>query len=92
MTQFTEAPASLTIRCYSPTGFDTMLTLRADDGGELMPKALKALDWLQAQGFTPSRNGHAPEATGQPQPAANGTAPICPSHGQPMKPSKYGGW
>ena len=101
MTQFNEAPTSFNVKAISPGGFDVMLTIRAAEGADLMPKALAALDWLTAQGFTSTRNGHAAPSSSSSSPstngngtqaAANGTAPICPAHGEQMKPSKYGGW
>ena len=75
-----------------------MLTIRGTNSAELMPRALKALDWLTAQGFTPTGRCQAPPApvaNGNSAPAANGNgeaAPICPSHNKPMKPSRFGGW
>lgn len=81
---YTEAPASFTVKAISPQGFDCMLTIRDNDSGKLMPRALKALEWLGAQGFTPTGRGGRGNA--------NGNAPLCPTHGTPMKPSKGKGW
>ena len=67
-----------------------MLTIRGGEGADLMPKALKALEWLEGQGFSPSyrrHNGKASTSSGD-----NGKAPVCPTHGKPMQASKYGGW
>lgn len=92
MTTYSEAPCSFNIKAFSPGGFDIMLTLRSDDGGELMPRALAALKWLQDNGFAPSRtNGYSrqPAANGTTGPAA-GQAPTCPVHGTEMKVSKHG--
>jgi len=63
-----------------------MLTLRAADATDLMPRALKALEWLTAQGFTagPVKTNHGGNG--------NGNAPICPTHNKPMKASQHGGW
>jgi len=85
-TSFSEAPVSFNVRCTSPAGFDCMLTLRAIDAADLMPRALKALEWLTAQGFTagPVRTSH----TGN----GNSNAPTCPTHHTPMKASQHGGW
>jgi hypothetical protein len=48
---FTEAPASVTVKCYV-SGYDTMLTLRAMTGAELvtkLPAVIKALEAIGAQ-------------------------------------------
>jgi hypothetical protein len=89
-TQFTEAPASINIKAYAPSGFDVMLTLRSADGSELMPRALKALTWLTDQVFTPTRNGYGRAPAGNTATEAADGAPLCPTHGRPMKPSKFG--
>jgi len=87
LTSFSEAPVSFNVRCTSPAGFDCMLTLRAADATDLMPRALKALEWLTAQGFTAGPvKAHAGNGNG------NGNAPTCPIHQRPMKQSKHGGW
>ena len=92
------APVSFNIKAISADGFDVMLTIRGTDSAEMMPRALKALEWLTTQGFTPNGRYQAPSAqvgNGNGVPAANGngqTAPICPTHNKPMKPSKFGGW
>jgi hypothetical protein len=57
MSDFSEAPVSFNVKATSADGFDVMLTLRDTHPTELMPRALKALEWLKAAGFHP--NGHA---------------------------------
>jgi len=82
---FTEAPASINVR-FTWRGFDTMLTLRDTSGKALLDKMAVALDALEKMGAEPT--GY----RGNSQNNNNGEAPLCPTHGQPMKPSKYGGW
>lgn len=90
MSTYQEAPASFNVRAISPAGYDVQLTLRSEEGAELMPRALAALAWLEQHGFRPTgkqahpaSNGHGPNGTG---------APLCPTHGRPMKPSRHGGF
>jgi hypothetical protein len=78
---FSEAPASVTIRSYDSDGFDVMLTLRSTDTTDLLARTAKALEWLKAQGYTPNR-GHTNGTTN----AAPAGEPICEYHG-PMKAS-----
>jgi len=85
--RFAEAPASWNTKYLRPDGFVCQLTLRAATGADLLPQTDKAIEWLKSHGCQPM-NGY--EVNGQS--AGNGNAPTCPTHGQPMKPSKYGGW
>jgi len=82
---FSEAPASWNTKYLRPDGFCCQLTLRGADGADLLPQTDKAVEWLIAHGCQPM-NGF--KANGQ----SNGNAPTCPTHGKPMKPSKFGGW
>jgi len=84
---FTEAPASINIR-FTWRGFDTMLTLRDTSGKALLDKMATVLDHLEKLGAQPQGNGYRSNGNGQ----SNSNAPLCPTHGQPMKASKYGGW
>lgn len=59
-TTFTEAPASFNVKCYSPDGFDIMLTLRDQDSTQLMDRVSKALKWLKENGFSPTRQYNEP--------------------------------
>jgi len=86
---YTEAPASWNVRYRTPEGFDAMLTLRGESGAELLPKTAVAIEWLLEHDCTP-HNGY--QAKGNGKPSGNGNAPLCPTHGQPMKQSQYGGW
>ncbi len=52
---FDEAPASFNVKAYSPGGYDVMLTLRSDNTKELLDRANAALVWLDAHGFSPTR-------------------------------------
>ena len=87
---FTEAPASWNTRYQTEDGYICQITLRAETGKELLEKAEAALDWLkkhncQPVGVTTAR------ASGNAS-GANGEAPKCPTHGTPMKRSRFGGW
>ena len=77
---FTEAPASWNAR-YFLNGFECMLTLRGDNGAELLPRTIAALDWLKEHGAVAQRqNGNAPAPVAQPipAPAQAGTPPPVP--------------
>ena len=79
---WTEAPISVTIK-FGLRGFDTMLTIRGESGVEVLPKLQGALDWLQKAGAAPTTRGG----------NGNAGAPLCPTHGTPMKRSQHGsGW
>jgi hypothetical protein len=88
---FSEAPASWNTKYLRPDGFVCQLTLRAQDGADLLPKTDQAIEWLKAHDCKPM-NGYKVSGQGNGQSAANGNTPLCPTHGKPMKPSKYGGW
>lgn len=51
---FSEAPTSFNVR-YILRGFDCQLTIRSETGSDLLPKTLKALDWLEANKAEPTR-------------------------------------
>ena len=86
---FTEAPASWNTRYTRPDGFTCQLTLRGTDGADLLPTTDKAIEWLLEHGCQPVGNGY--RGNGQSK-ANNSEAPLCQTHGKPMKASKYGGW
>ena len=89
--RWTEAPASVTIKAYSPTGFDVLITFRDDDTKGLMPRMVHAIQWLEDQGFQQKTNGYIPAHASAPK--ENGEAPTCNLHNRPMKPStKFNGW
>lgn len=81
-----EAPVSWNTRYIDPRGYDCMLTLRGDNLKAVMTTAMAALAAMAAQGCKPG-NGHAAAIGSNGQPA-----PICPTHGKPMKQSQRGGW
>jgi hypothetical protein len=76
---WTEAPASANIK-FRLNGFDTMLTLRADSGAELLPKLEAAMDWL-------AKKGAAPTASANGNGGGNGQAEtkVCPIHHVKMR-------
>lgn len=86
MSNYSEAPVSFNVKATSAEGFDVMLTIRDTHPTELMPRALKALDWLKAAGFSPNGRRPDPAAPAQlaPSPSAAGaanTAPLLPNGG-----------
>jgi len=59
-TDFPEAPASWNTRYIDPNGFECQITLRGENGTELLEKAGKAISYLLSNACTPytySRNG-----------------------------------
>ena len=91
MSDFSEAPASFNIKAESPDGYDCMLTLRSDSTADLMPRALKALEWLADNGFRPTRPFGRPAAdapaaapaagsSNGSSTSANGDTAVCPLH------------
>jgi hypothetical protein len=60
---FDEAPASWNTRYLDPNGFECQITLRGENGSELLEKATNAIAYLLANACTPSvyyRNGIRP--------------------------------
>ncbi len=58
--QFSESPASWNTKYLDPSGFECQLTLRADNGQDLLEKATNAISFLLANACTPAiffRNG-----------------------------------
>ncbi len=53
---FSEAPASWNTRYLDPSGFECQITLRGENGSELLEKATHALDYLLQNGCTPYTN------------------------------------
>lgn len=90
--QHSEAPASATVK-VTLRGYEVLFTLRDTSGGALLGKLDNALTHLEAMGATPAptRGGGKPSGPRVSVPA-NGSAPLCPRHGQPMRPSNYGGF
>lgn len=83
---FTEAPASVELR-FTLRGYDCSLVLKDVTGQGALTRLDTAITHLEKIGSEP--NAPAPATNGH---AATGTAPICPTHGKPMKPSQRGGW
>jgi hypothetical protein len=86
-----EAPASASAKMVSPQGIEWLLTVRDFTVNGLLHKAKVLEDHLLKDGWTPARNGYGRStAPAGDAPAANGAAPLCPTHKTPMKPSKHG--
>jgi len=89
-TAVTEAPASWNTKYDTPDGFVCQLTLRGENGRDLLEKANAALTWLKENGFRPRNNGSKPDANAQANNNShsdnvNGNVHICPIHGVEMK-------
>lgn len=56
--QYVEAPASFNVAYCTPDGFSCRLTLRSDNGKDLLEKAGTALTFLIEHGCTPETNNH----------------------------------
>ena len=69
---YTEAPASVSIKTFSPSGFDVVVTLRDSNSVELMKRMMTALVWLNDKGFKPTRGNHAPAAVAASKPHSPG--------------------
>jgi len=55
---FTESPASWNTRYLTPEGFACQITLRAENGRELLERANAALAFLLENGYSPCENHH----------------------------------
>jgi hypothetical protein len=90
---WTEAPSSATVRC-TLNGYSILFTLRDETGQDLLPKVQAAISALEQMGAQPEGyrgNGH--KGNGHNGNGSAGDAPLCPTHGTPMKRSKRGsGW
>lgn len=82
-----EAPASVTVKVLY-RGHDVMFTLRGLDGRSVLGRLDVALTWLEQHGATPATTSGS--STGPA--AAAGPAPVCPTHGRPMKAGRKGGF
>ena len=82
-----EAPASATVRAtHTATGYEWMLTCRADSVRDLVARVEYLTTWLADNGWTPAASKPAASSS------ITAAAPICPEHGSPMRPAKRGGW
>jgi hypothetical protein len=83
---FSEAPASWNTRYFHPCGFECQITLRGDNGTELLEKVDKAIQFLlqnDCQPYSSSRNGYS-----KPKASPNGkneNDSWCPIHECEMK-------
>jgi len=77
---FTESPASWNTRYVTPQGFVCQITIRGENGKDLLEKADSALNYLSTQGYRPDtyqrRNG---KSNGK------GQGKQCPIHHCQMK-------
>lgn len=87
----TEAPASATVKAIDPAGYEWLLTVRADSAGDMMTRVTFLSEWFARNEWrpAPTRPTLAPPAT-QGNGQATEAAPICPTHGKPMKQGKHG--
>lgn len=88
----TEAPASATVKAIDPTGYEWMLTVRADSVGDMMTRVSFLAEWFARNEWkpAPTRGASAPTTQGNGQDAES--AAICDTCGQPMtqKPRRDG--
>ncbi|MCL4534978.1 MAG: hypothetical protein M1370_07435 [Bacteroidetes bacterium] len=85
---YNEAPASWNVRYRTPDGYESMLTLRGDNGVELLSKAEAALNWLKDHGCAPTTNGYGHKAARSPAETENtgpGDPSWCDNHKAQMK-------
>ena len=77
-----EAPASATVRAtHTATGYEWMLTCRADSVRDLVARVEYLTTWLADNGWTPATTRPAaPSSTT----AAGDPPPVCPYHDKPM--------
>lgn len=93
--QFSEAPASWNTRYIDPNGFECQITLRGENGSELLEKAQSAISYLLKNGCQPysyrgSYTKPKPNSNGKQQtkaePSGNSdNASWCPLHECEMK-------
>lgn len=57
---FTEAPASWNTRYVTPDGFTCQITIRGENGKDLLEKAAVALSFLLEHGYKPENNHRQP--------------------------------
>lgn len=88
-----EAPASATVKVML-RGYEVLYTLRDTSGVALLRKLDTALTHLEGMGASPAptRGGGKGAAGPRVSVPVDGSAPLCPTHGKPMRPSNYGGY
>jgi len=74
---FAEAPASWNTKYVTPSGFVCQLTIRADNGRDLLDRANAALSYLLEHGFTP--DSYHSKSNG------NSESKMCPIHKVEMR-------
>ncbi len=83
---FTESPASWNTRYITPEGYTCQITLRGENGKDLLEKAGIALTYLMEHNYLPDsgfrKNGN---GNGGNNGNGNGDGKICPVHGVEMK-------
>ena len=78
-----EAPASATVKpTHAATGYEWLLSCRADSVRELVARVEYLTTWLVDNGWQP--------ATPRPAVPDVGNAPTCPTHGVAMKQGRRG--
>ena len=77
---FTEAPASWNTRYVTPEGFTCQITIRGENGKDLLEKAGIALAFLLQQGYKPEENHR-----GFHNNSGQGDRKLCPIHQCDMK-------
>lgn len=81
-----EAPASGTVRAvHAPSGYEWLLTCRADSVRDLVARVEYLTTWLADNGWTPAASRPAATTT-----ATTGEPPTCPTHNTPMKRGRRG--
>ncbi len=85
-----ESPYSLNTHFVDRRGFCVQITLRGDDGGDVIKRFDAMLDWLLEHGALPTDRYGNPTGRPAEQPAANGNgnghdASWCPIHSVEMK-------
>ena len=73
---FTESPASWNTRYITPAGYSCQITLRGDNGKDLLEKAGSALTYLAEHQYVPDISFHK---------NGNGVGKMCPIHQWGMK-------
>jgi hypothetical protein len=78
MPAFTEAPTVWTVRYLSGAGFECQLTIRGENGKEVLEKAGVAMDYLLSTGIKPIA-GTPAAAPAAPQAPAGTSGPAAPN-------------
>ena len=91
----TEAPFSLTTKLVDANGFEWLLTVRQgatlQEARAIWKLATDITGGLLDHGVKPASRFNGTSANGNGQ-QVNGNAPLCSTHGKPMRQSQHGGW